>query len=506
MAIGRLDQVGRPALPCDHPRETARPHHRCPARGCNAPARRSRRGRRRAGIPPPAPASDRAARPAGHAGRATASATSSALPALRASGWSMSVISAVVAQPAPFAVSTSARASASASAAVFRNAPLPDFTSSTSPSSPAASFFDRIEAVIRSTLSTAAASSRIAYSRRSAGARSALAATMAQPVCATQRRNVGSSGSVQKAGDRFQLVQRAARMAQAPAGYHRHIRPAGRQHRRKDQDTVSPIPPVECLSTTGPGRSQRITRPLSRIARVSATRPSAPMPRVRTAMAKAPACASLTAPSASPVAIRTASSDAQPTAVADPRDRRARVGRARGHGDSIPAMCATSNRPGSSSPTVVASVAPPVVASRTGTSARPNSASFWRHPPQGGTGCGLSAMTHDLDQFGLAGGDHRGDGAGLGAGAFGIGHVFHVAPAIDRPRGGPHGRPDLEPRIRAHRRLRALRARRRSGTWATFLHGRFRLPQCGGAAGQRCNGPWTGAGSGLTLNYCFDGG
>ena len=90
------------------------------------------------------------------------SATSTALPSAGASGWFMSEISAAVRQPAPFAVSTSARASVRASSAVFMKAPLPTFTSRTSAPSPAASFLDRIEAVMRSTDSTVAVTSRTA--------------------------------------------------------------------------------------------------------------------------------------------------------------------------------------------------------------------------------------------------------------------------------------------------------------------------------------------------------
>ena len=48
---------------------------------------------------------------------------------------------------------------------------------------------------------------------------------------------------------------------------------------------------------------------------------------------------------------------------------------------------------GRSSPTVVSSTSPETVARITFVSARANSESFWRQPPQGGTGRGLSAMT-----------------------------------------------------------------------------------------------------------------
>ena len=74
----------------------------------------------------------------------------------------MSVMKAVVRQPAPFAVSTRAWARRGALSGFFRIAPEPDFTSSTSASSPAASFFDKIDAVIRSIDSTVPDSSRIA--------------------------------------------------------------------------------------------------------------------------------------------------------------------------------------------------------------------------------------------------------------------------------------------------------------------------------------------------------
>jgi hypothetical protein len=74
----------------------------------------------------------------------------------------MSVRSATVRHPAPFAVSTRERASARASSWVAMKAPEPVLTSRTRASRPAASFFDRIEAVMRSMLSTVEVTSRIA--------------------------------------------------------------------------------------------------------------------------------------------------------------------------------------------------------------------------------------------------------------------------------------------------------------------------------------------------------
>src|SRR4051812_49053114 len=64
--------------------------------------------------------------------------------------------------------------------------------------------------------------------------------------------------------------------------------------------TLSPTPPVECLSTTGLPRSQSSTSPESRIARVSATRSSLSRPRRKKAIASAPTWASLRVPSVIP--------------------------------------------------------------------------------------------------------------------------------------------------------------------------------------------------------------
>ncbi len=54
------------------------------------------------------------------------------------------------------------------------------------------------------------------------------------------------------------------------------------------RETLSPTPPVECLSTLRAGMSERSTTvPESRMARVRATVSSGVMPRKKTAMAKA---------------------------------------------------------------------------------------------------------------------------------------------------------------------------------------------------------------------------
>jgi hypothetical protein len=94
--------------------------------------------------------------------KATAFITSTALPAAVASGSFMSVISALVRKPAPFATATKLAASSLADAWSAMKAPEPVFTSSTKPCSPAASFLERMEAVISGTDSTVAVTSRMA--------------------------------------------------------------------------------------------------------------------------------------------------------------------------------------------------------------------------------------------------------------------------------------------------------------------------------------------------------
>jgi hypothetical protein len=68
--------------------------------------------------------------------------------------------------------------------------------------------------------------------------------------------------------------------------------------------TLSPTPPVECLSSAGPGRpasDQSSTSPESRIAPVRAIRSADVIPFRTIAMASAPTWASETEPSAMPV-------------------------------------------------------------------------------------------------------------------------------------------------------------------------------------------------------------
>ena len=65
--------------------------------------------------------------------------------------------------------------------------------------------------------------------------------------------------------------------------------------------TLSPTPPVECLSILRPGTEGKpSTSPESRIASVSVAVSSASIPRQQTAIRNAPSCASLSDPSTAP--------------------------------------------------------------------------------------------------------------------------------------------------------------------------------------------------------------
>ena len=88
------------------------------------------------------------------------STTSSALPAVRPRGWSMSVMRAATFLPMPRPMVTMAWARAFESSKDFMKAPSPVFTSRTSASMPSAIFLLMMEAEMRGRLSTVAVTSR----------------------------------------------------------------------------------------------------------------------------------------------------------------------------------------------------------------------------------------------------------------------------------------------------------------------------------------------------------
>ena len=191
---------------------------------------------------------------------ATASATSTALPTARPSGVSILVSKAEVATPCSAPSVTMVWASSRACGSSRMNAPLPTFTSSTSAAVPSAIFLDMIELAISGIDSTVPVTSRSAYRRRSAGARPGPAAQITQPaVCSTAR--ISSFRNE----DRHPLM--ASSLSRVPPVWPRPrpdscgtAAPQLATSGARISDTLSPTPPVECLSTVGrptPDRSSR---------------------------------------------------------------------------------------------------------------------------------------------------------------------------------------------------------------------------------------------------------
>ena len=100
---------------------------------------------------------------------------------------------------------------------------------------PEATFFDMMLVAIRGMLCTVAVTSRRAYMRRSAGTRSAVCPATAIPTRRTWSIRRCGSRSTSKPGDRLELVERAAGVAEAAAGELGDRHAAGRHERRHDE-------------------------------------------------------------------------------------------------------------------------------------------------------------------------------------------------------------------------------------------------------------------------------
>ena len=164
----------------------------------------------------------------------------SSFPPSRPSGWPISVSSATVRVPAASAVATISAARYSQSSTLRRNAPDPVFTSSTSASSPAASFLLKIDAQIRPGFSTVPVRSRSAYSFRSAGASWSVCPMIDAPHFLNHRLKLGQRQRCPVAGNRLQLVQRPAGVAQRAPADHRHGHAARRRQRRHQKACLVP--------------------------------------------------------------------------------------------------------------------------------------------------------------------------------------------------------------------------------------------------------------------------
>ena len=227
---------------------------------------------------------------AGPSPRSTSTASSSSLPlpTARPSGASIEVSQATAGQPRSRARSTSVRASRSASSRRRMNAPEPTFTSSTSPSRSSASFLLRMLAAMSGMESTVAVTSRSAYSRRSAGASSSVCPSMHTPSSPRTRSASASDRSVRNPG-------MAASLSSVPPVWPSPrpltigtARPQAATSGARQRETLSPTPPVECLSTRGgePGR-RRSVLPEWSMASVQVRSSAASRPRKKTAMHRA---------------------------------------------------------------------------------------------------------------------------------------------------------------------------------------------------------------------------
>ncbi len=165
------------------------------------------------------------------------------------------------------------------------NAPPPALTSITSASREAANFLLRMLAVISGTDSTVPVTSRIAYRRRSAGAIRGLAATINAPTSRRTLEDASVSRSVRKPGIDSSLSSvPPVRPSPRPLIIGTSTPQAAKSGARTSE-TLSPSPPVLCLSTRGRSVIRGNRWPLSSIAAASVETSPASIPRAHTAIA-----------------------------------------------------------------------------------------------------------------------------------------------------------------------------------------------------------------------------
>ncbi len=200
----------------------------------------------------------------------------------------MRVIRARAFRPKAPVTWTSSRASPAASSRVRMKPPAPHFTSKTIPAAPEATFLLKMLAVMSGTDSTVPVTSRSAYSSPSAGARSSLCPAITTPTSRTCFSNSAALRRVRNPGIASSLssvppVCPSPRPAiMGTAAPHAAIQGASAI------ETLSPTPPVECLSTAGrPSPVQSRMRPDRIMASVRTTVSSRVIPRNTIAMRRA---------------------------------------------------------------------------------------------------------------------------------------------------------------------------------------------------------------------------
>lgn len=216
------------------------------------------------------------------------SATSTQLPTAQPSGWSIEVTKAVVGLPSRSPAAIIERASSMLSPSSWLNAPAPVLTSSTRLSGPSASFLHMMDAVWRGTARTVAVTSRSAYIFRSAGHMSADVLTIAAFTLRSVALKVSTSRLTVRPGTDSSLSSVPPVCPRPRPDIIGTIAPSEATIGARMRLVLSPTPPVLCLSTLGPARSERSSfAPLCTIARVSAAVSRAVIPLRHTAIMNA---------------------------------------------------------------------------------------------------------------------------------------------------------------------------------------------------------------------------
>ena len=168
------------------------------------------------------------------------------------------------------------------------NAPLPHLTSNTSVPAPSASFLERIDETMSGIDATVPVTSRSAYSFLSAGAISAVWTVMEHPHSATTRlKSASESDALYPGIDSSLSAVPPVRPRPRPVS-DGTATPQLAARGWITRDSLSPTPPVECLSAVGRRISDQSRHsPESRIACVSASVSFADIPRQHTAIANA---------------------------------------------------------------------------------------------------------------------------------------------------------------------------------------------------------------------------
>ena len=163
----------------------------------------------------------------------------------------MSVRKALTGTPCDWPILTMVRARIRASSGVFMKAPLPTFTSSTSASSPSASFLDMIDELMSGIDPTVAVVSRRAYSTRSAGTMFLDCPAITSPLLSTDRMNSAGLNAVRKPLIDSSLSSVPPVCPKPRPDIIGTLTPQAATSGARQRLTLSPTPPVECLSTFG---------------------------------------------------------------------------------------------------------------------------------------------------------------------------------------------------------------------------------------------------------------